>query len=160
KEISRSFHFPVCSVYMGLWKSGRAESKMQSQRLGPWIVGRSIEIAGRMPKAWGRYLVAKYHQILGHTVLFDRYVYDALASYHQPIGRLKWIYMWVLGHSCPAPDLVLVLDAPGEVMFARKGEDSPEALEAQRQNLLALCGRIPRIQVVDTTRGEAAVYAD
>jgi thymidylate kinase len=119
-----------------------------------------MEIAGRMPKAWGRYLVAKHHQLLGRMVIYDRYVYDALVSSHQPTGRLKQLYMWMLGHSCPAPDLVLVLDAPGEVMFARKGEDSPEALEEQRQSLLALRGRIPHVQVVDTTRGEAAVCAD
>lgn len=159
-EISRRFHFPVRLVYMGLWKSGRSEPKVKPQLPGLWIVGRGIEIAGRMPKAWVRYLVAKHHQLLGRMVIFDRYVYDALTSSHQPIGRLKRIYMWVLGHSCPAPDLVLVLDAPGEVMFARKGEDNPEALEAQRQSLLALRGRIPHVQVVDTTRGEAAVRAD
>jgi ADP-heptose:LPS heptosyltransferase/O-antigen/teichoic acid export membrane protein/GT2 family glycosyltransferase/thymidylate kinase len=159
-EISHRFHFPVRSVYMGLWKSGRPESEANRQHPVAWIVGRGIEIAGRMPRAWGRYLVAKQHQLLGRMVIFDRYVYDALMSAHQPMGRLKRIYMWILGHSCPAPDLVLVLDAPGEVMFARKGEDSPEALEAQRQSLLALSGRIPHVQVVDTAREEALVRAD
>jgi ADP-heptose:LPS heptosyltransferase/GT2 family glycosyltransferase/O-antigen/teichoic acid export membrane protein/thymidylate kinase len=159
-EISHRFRFPVRSVYMGLWKSGRAESEANRRHPVAWIVGRGIEIAGRMPRAWGRYLVAKQHQLLGRMVIFDRYVYDALMSSNQPMGRLKRIYLWILGHSCPAPDLVLVLDAPGEVMFARKGEDSPEALEAQRQSLLALSGRIPHVQVVDTAREEALVRAD
>jgi ADP-heptose:LPS heptosyltransferase/thymidylate kinase len=159
-EISRRFHFPVRSVYMGLWKSGRTESELSRQHPVRRIATRGMEIAGRMPKAWGRYLVAKHHQLLGRMVIYDRYVYDALVSSHQPLGRMKRLYMWMLGHSCPAPDLVLVLDASGEVMFARKGEDSPEALEAQRQSLLALRGRIPHVQVVDTTRGEAAVCAD
>jgi ADP-heptose:LPS heptosyltransferase/GT2 family glycosyltransferase/O-antigen/teichoic acid export membrane protein/thymidylate kinase len=159
-DISHRFYFPVRSVYMGLWKSGRAESEANRQHPVAWIVGRGIEIAGRMPRAWGRYLVARQHQLLGRMVIFDRYVYDALISSHQPMGRLKRIYMWVLCHSCPAPDLVLVLDAPGEVMFARKGEDSPEALEAQRQSLLALSGRIPHAQVVDTAREAALVRAD
>lgn len=68
--------------------------------------------------------------------------------------------MWLLDHSCPAPDLVLVLDAHGEVMFARKGEDSPEALETERQRLLALRDHVPHVQVVDATRDEAVVRAD
>jgi thymidylate kinase len=93
-------------------------------------------------------------------VIFDRYVYDALIAAHQSPGLLKRLYMLVLGHSCPAPDLVLVLDAPGEVMFARKGEDSPEILEKQRQGLLSLRNHVPRLQVVDATRTEAEVRAD
>jgi len=93
-------------------------------------------------------------------VVFDRYVYDALIAAQRSNGLPKWLYMWVLGHACPAPDLVLVLDAPGEVMYARKGEESPEVLETQRQGLLALCGRVPHVQVVDATRDKAAVRAD
>jgi thymidylate kinase len=107
-----------------------------------------------------RYLVAQYHRTLGRMVVFDRYVYDALVAAHRSSGLPKWLYMWVLGHACPAPDLVLVLDAPGEVMFARKGEESPEVLETQRQGLLALRGRVPHVQVVDATRDKATVRAD
>jgi len=29
--------------------------------------------------------------------------------------------------------MAIVLDAPGKLMHARKGEDTPESLEAQRQ---------------------------
>lgn len=161
-EIQRSFHFPVRSVYMGLWKSGpvRSETSLMARLPYMWIALRAVEISARMPKAWRGYLVARYHQLLGRGVIFDRYVYDALVSAHASSGRLKALYMWVLGHSCPAPDLVLVLDAPGEVMFARKGEDSPEILETQRQGLLALRYQIPRVQVVDVTREEAVVRAD
>ena len=87
-------------------------------------------------------------------------MYDALTPSHEPRSQLKRSYFWILGHSCPAPDLVVVLDAPGSVMFARKGEDSPEALEAQRQRLLALRERIPHVEIIDTTRGAEAVRAD
>ena len=161
-EIQRSFYFPVRSVYMGLWKSGRTrtDSAVNRQIRGLWLARRGLEISGRLPKAWMRYLVAQYHRALGRMVIFDRYVYDALIAAHRSNGLPKWLYMWVLGHSCPAPDLVLVLDAPGEVMYARKGEESPEVLETQRQGLLALRGRVPHVQVVDATREEAAVRAD
>ncbi len=159
-EIQRSFHFPVRLVYMGLWKVGQSRAAAPLRRPGLRILGRALEIAGRLPKAWRGYLVAQYQQALGRVVIFDRYVYDALVASQQTTGLLKRSYMWLLGHSCPAPDLVLVLDAPGEMMFARKGEDSPEILEVQRQGLLALRERIPHVQIVDATRAESVVRAD
>ena len=159
-EIHRGFHFPVRLVYMGLWKSGPARPDGKPQLPGLSMLRTGLEIAGRLPKAWGRYLLARQHQMLGRMVIFDRYVYDALTPSHEPRSQLKRSYFWILGHSCPAPDLVVVLDAPGSVMFARKGEDSPEALEAQRQRLLALRERIPHVEIIDTTRGAEAVRAD
>lgn len=159
-EIRRTFHVPVRAVYMGLWKSGKPATGAKPSLPGMWIARRGFEISGRMPKAWWRYLVAQFHQTLGRVVIYDRYVYDALVAAHQSPGRLKRVYMWVLGHSCPAPNLVLVLDAPGELMYARKGEHSPQELENQRQGLLALRDQVPHVQVVDATREAAAVRAD
>jgi thymidylate kinase len=128
--------------------------------LGWSVARRRIEIGLRLPKAWQGYLVAKLHQAAGRVVIFDRYAYDALVPARASSGLLKGLHMRLLGHSCPAPDLVLVLDAPGEVMSACEGEDGPEALETQRQRLLALRDRIQHVQVVDATRDEAAVRAD
>src|SRR5258708_37163701 len=54
----------------------------------------------------------------------------------------------------------VVCDGPGEMMCARKGEDPPENLEAQRQRLLALSALLPRVQVVDAAREESIVHAD
>jgi thymidylate kinase len=161
-EIRRSFHFPVRSVYMGLCNSAPtpARTAVRPTLLGWSVARRRIEIGLRLPKAWRGYLVAKLHQAAGRVVIFDRYAYDALVPARASSGLLKGLHMRLLGHSCPAPDLVLVLDAPGEVMSAREGEDSPEALETQRQRLLALRDRIQHVQVVDATRDEAAVRAD
>ncbi len=159
-EISRKSPFPVRSVYMGLWKSGPTDPHSKRHVPGLRLARYGLEVAGRMPKAWSRYLAARRHQALGRMVIFDRYVYDALTSAAQPAGRLKRMYMWLLGHSCPTPDLVLVLDVPGDVMYARKGEDTPESLEAQRQCLLALRDRVAHVQVVDASRAIQAVRAD
>jgi ADP-heptose:LPS heptosyltransferase/O-antigen/teichoic acid export membrane protein len=161
-EIRNSFVIPVRLVYMGLWKIGPTRPGGDATPDGGplWLMRRALEIGARLPKAWSRYVLATYHVARGRVVVFDRYVYDALVSANQPGSWLKRAYMWVLGHSCPAPDLVLILDAPGEVMYARKGEDTPEALEAQRQGLLALRSSGPHVQVVDVTREATAVQAD
>jgi thymidylate kinase len=52
----------------------------------------------------------------------------------------------------PAPDLVILLDAPGETLFARKGEHSADFLEQQRQSYLKLQNKIPHLLVIDATR--------
>ncbi len=150
--IQNSFYLPVRSVYMGLWQHRAAHST--------WIRLPGLEQATRPLWIWQRYLMAQYHRALGRLVIFDRYTYDALLPPRPPLIWLKRLYFFVLAHACPAPDLVLVLDAPGQVMYERKGESTPASLEAERQHFLALRERIAQVQIVDATRTEAAVRVD
>src|SRR5262249_28394374 len=106
------------------------------------------------------YFASQVHLALGRTVIFDRYVYDRLLFTQQSVGQLKWLYLRLMPPTVPPPDLVLVLDVPGSVMFARKGERSPEHLESQRQILLALGNHLPHAQVVDGTLTETAIRAE
>jgi thymidylate kinase len=48
--------------------------------------------------------------------------------------------------------MVIVLDAPGEMLFDRKGEHSATLLEEQRQGYLKLRHQVPRVVVVDATK--------
>jgi thymidylate kinase len=147
-----SFYFPVRSVYMGLWQRSPARSV--------WLRLPGLELAARPFKIWGRYLTAQYHRVLGRLVVFDRYVYDATLPPRPPLVAAKRLYFWLLARTCPTPDLVLVLDAPGQVMYERKGESTAASLEAERQHFLALRQRIAQLQVVDATRPADAVRVD
>ncbi len=151
-RIQCSFYFPARSVYMGMWQ--QPVVPLPGRRVPGWAPIR------RLLKVWRGYLSARYHQALGRLVIFDRYTYDALLPPRRRLNPLARLYTWLLGHACPAPDLVLVLDAPGQVMYERKGEESPEHLEAERQRFLALQHRIPQLQVVDVTRSQDAVRTD
>jgi thymidylate kinase len=51
----------------------------------------------------------------------------------------------------------LFLDAPGELLYARKGERNPADLEAQRQQYLRLKTTLPQMVVVDASRGAESV---
>jgi thymidylate kinase len=146
-----SFCMPVASVYMGLWASGDAPAR-------PTIPG--LDIAVRPFKVWARYLLALSHQARGHLVVFDRYTYDALQDPQPPLAQLKRPYFWLLAHTCPPPDLVLVLDVPGTVSFARKGEYPAEELEGERRSYLRLRTRLPQLQVLDATQPRDRVRAD
>ena len=66
----------------------------------------------------------------------------------------------MLGHALPAPDLLLVLDAPGEVLHARKPEHPADVLEAEMARYRDLAGRLPRAELVDATRSPEAVLDD
>ncbi|MFQ6113707.1 MAG: hypothetical protein ACE5NG_06400, partial [bacterium] len=89
----------------------------------------------------------------------DRYLYDL---YVAPPGRTfgKRLGRWLRLRTCPSPDLVILLDAPGEVLYARKHEHSPEWLEGRRQTFLALKDKIPNMIIVDATQSAEAVYRE
>jgi thymidylate kinase len=154
--VARSFFAPVRTVYMGFGVSGGTSRPPLLARLRVPGLGAP----GRLFVLWWQFLKARYHQARGRLVIFDRYTYDALAPPPRRRGRLQRLSSWVKAHSCPAPNLVVVLDVPGPVMYQRKGDLSPEVLEAQRQRFRELGQRIPRVQVVDATRPPDAVRVD
>ena len=147
--IQRSFMLPVRPVYMGL--TGGLLRYIGMLHL-PGVV-----FLGRLLVFWGRYLLARYYQARGRLVVFDRYIYDAVVPHPERLNWLRRASRWADGHACPGPDLMLVLDAPGAVMYARKGEYSAATLEEWRHYFLALQRRFPQVEVVDTTQDRDAV---
>ncbi|MGH2570142.1 MAG: hypothetical protein ACRDGR_02875, partial [bacterium] len=141
--IRDGFFLPVRSVYMGLYQKNGGASAI------PAMPG--IGFVVRMARQWTRWIGARWQTAQGHFVIFDRYSYDALLPAGRP-GPLARARRWLLAHSCPAPDVVFVLDAPGEVLHARKGEHTPAKLEEQRQRYLALGSRLRQSVVVDVTQ--------
>jgi thymidylate kinase len=149
--IQSSFYFPVRSIYMGLW--ARREAASSTPRV-------LLEIALRPFVVWRRYLESVRHRALGRLVVFDRYVYDAMLPPTGPLVWLKRPYFWLLSRMCPAPDLVLVLDVPGNVMHERKAEHDPERLEADREHFRRLLQRLPHAEPVDADRPADVVLTD
>ncbi len=143
-HLREQFALPVTPVYMGLYQKSAARHSPLDRLPG-------LRFARLLLTQWRRYLRARLAQAHGHLVLFDRYPYDALLSSGRARGTLKRARRWLLAHACPPPDLVLVLDAPALMLFARKGEHSPEALEEQRQAYRALAGRLPQARLIDTS---------
>jgi thymidylate kinase len=92
-------------------------------------------------------------------VIYDRHALDAVAarSATTPKARLR---RWILGHAIPRPELVIVLDAPAEVLYARKGEHTVALLDEQRRGYLELARDFRSAEVVDATRSADAVRRD
>jgi len=149
--ITSAFYFPVRRIYFGLWKSGPTGCGTAQQALR--VVTRPFTVLRRSARSL-------WHRVLGRLVVFDRYVYDAMLP---PRGSFVWLkrpYFRLLIWLCPAPDLVLLLDAPGRVMHARSNDNDAERLEADRRQYQLLGARIPSLQHLDADRPAEVVLRD
>ena len=123
----------------------------------------AARLTNRLLEEWYRQLVSWAYQLRGYVVLYDRhFLFDFAAEIMA--GRRESLeqklHRWSLTYLYPRPDLVIFLDAPGEVLFARKGELSVEELERRRQAFLRQGERLPAFVRVDATRPLAEVHEE
>lgn len=141
--LRETFAFPTRTLYMGPYQ----QSDRPERALPP-----GVGLAVRLCALWGRWLEGAYHRSRGRLVVFDRYVTDALLPPRRPLSRLGRARRWLIGHCMPAPDLMVVLDAPGAVLHQRKSEQGQGVLEAERQAYRTLAQRARRGLVIDATK--------
>lgn len=84
----------------------------------------------RVLRHWRRLAKAYAKAWRGTIVICDRHPIEVLAT--RPPRRLPKLERFLFRTLIPKPDLVVVLDAPGEVLFARKEEHSVDVLERWR----------------------------
>lgn len=121
-----------------------------------WEMKSGLRIANLIAEEWFRQLVAWYYQLRGYVVIFDRHFFFDYYAHHiannleQPVGNR--LHGSMLKHVFPRPNLVIFLDAPPEVLFARKGEGTIELLEHRRQEYLQLSDMVKNFVIVDATQ--------
>jgi len=126
-------------IYLG-------ERRRKSPHLDPPPPAGDVEMQGRVSAlrecAFVMYRALRFWSLLlrgylaawsGHIVLCDRHPIEALAIRPRTSRSAAWLERVLFGRLMPWPDAVAVLDAPGEVLYARKREHSPKVLEHQRQ---------------------------
>jgi thymidylate kinase len=122
-------------------------------------------VSGSALHFWLRYLSGTirwtYPRMVSSTlVIFDRYYHDLIADpcryrYGAP---LSWARL--LGRAVPQPDLVFILDAPPEVIQARKQEVPFAESARQRAAYLALVPHLRAAHVIDAAQPLNQVIAD
>lgn len=135
-------------------------SKTASLSQIPWAVVRLINFLG---EEWYRQLLSWSYQLLGYIVLYDRhFLFDfSLDGVDSDVLAFeRRAHRWILTRLYPRPSLVVYLDAPAEVLFARKGEKSPEELESRRQAFLRQATRFRNFVLVDCTQPLNKVCAE
>lgn len=137
---------------------GAARVKRAFPRL--WAAARLLN---RIAEEWYRQILSWIFQLRGYVVLYDRhFVYEFKGEdiAHRNRTLSKRIHAWMLDRLYPRPDLVICLEAPGEILFERKGERTPRLLERRTEALLRHARNAPRFLRVDATRPVEAVYRD
>jgi thymidylate kinase len=125
--------------------AGRRSALRSSARMAVW-----------MTEEWFRQLLALGQGLRGRIVVFDRHFF--LDYYHADVdsagrrGPAQRLHGWMLRRMYPRPDLVIMLDAPAEVLHARKPEATVAWLERRRQQYLELAPLVPQFVVVDVDR--------
>lgn len=124
-------------------------------------VRSAIRIMLYLAEEWYRQGLSLIFQLRGYTVLFDRHFLidfslEEKGSDGDSLSRR--FHRWSLQTFYPPPGLVIFLDAPGHVLFDRKGEKTPEELERRRQSFLALKPLFPDWVTIDATQPLEVVY--
>lgn len=144
--LTRTYPFPVLSFYAGQYQGGGGRTtRLPGGRTGSLLVRQARQS-----------LATFGHTRRGRVVVFDRYAYDSLLPRPGASAKTR-LRRALLGRVALRPHLVVVLDAPGEVLHARSGEHSAAALEEQRARYAALAASQPGWVVVDALQPPDAV---
>jgi len=123
-----------------------------------------LRLANRIAEEWHRQLIAWRHVRRGSIVVFDRhyfadyYAYDISRTAKRSATRR--LHGFLLVRLYPQPDLVIYLDAPPELLLARKGEGTLESLGRRRHDYLELAKVMKNFVVVDASRSTDEVTAE
>lgn len=135
--------------------------KQKPNRSGMKNTLRSIKsllfIANRIGEEWYRQTVCWYHLRRGRLVLFDRHFYldhlaDIFANPNRERPALRRFHDALLERTYPRPDLTIYLDAPADVLYARKRESSIEGLQKKREAYLKMQEYVPNFAIVDASQ--------
>jgi len=138
--------------------SRRSGMRRRRSGLVAWLL-----LLNRLAEEWFRQLVSWYLQQRGFVVVYDRhfaldFAPEIAAGDHETAQQR--VHRWCVTRLYPKPDLVIFLDAPGELLFTRKGELDVEELERRRQAFLQQGARMRGFIVVDASQPLEAVYAE
>jgi thymidylate kinase len=151
ENLRRALPLPTRYVYLGVWREYPWDRWLR------YLVGARLLL--RLLRLSYRSMQVRWHRARGRVVLLDRFTYDALlpSDYLDRRGKITTALVRRLGAQ---PDLLLVLDAPAEVMFARKGEQTIEELDRRRRTYREVGAQHPAAAVLDAARPAADVLAE
>jgi hypothetical protein len=140
--------------------AGQARSAAKSGK-----IRAALRLGNRLAEEWYRQLLIWRYLQKGSLVICDRHFqfdfdYGVTSGAAADRRLSERVHRWCLAKLYPNPELVIFLDAPGHVLFARKGEASVEWLESRRQALLKQGEKTANFFRVDATKPVEAVCAE
>lgn len=187
RSLERRAELPVRYLYMGVGVDAR-QHQLPSTRLATAIKRRSetcspgaaarpsglgrrmrraarsaLRLSNRIAEEWYRQLLATRQLRRGRIVLFDRHftadyhAADVLAPQRTLVRRVHGL---MLTRLYPTPDLVIFLDAPAELLFARKHEGTVSSLERRRAEYRRFIATLDSVATVDASQPLDGVIAE
>ena len=151
------------SQYQGGPPRRAADANLQPRSLASRLRSAG-HVAGLMSEEIYRQVLVRRANRRGQTVivdrhfLFDYFAHDVTdASGNRTLAQR--VHGWLL-RRLPRPEIVILLDAPANVVYARKREGRLEDLVSRRAEYLALVDSFPGIRMVDAARSLDEVEAD
>lgn len=131
-------------------RKARTRPNLAGQLLGG--LKQVVKLAHEVLEYSYRFIVARSARRQGAVVLYDRYVYDPLidAMADNP-SRFEQFRARLFKTIFPRPDLLIVLEAPGRLLFERKGEHSPERLDRVRAACRQIAAGFRHVEYIDAT---------
>lgn len=148
RELNRRIPMGIHNVYLGGFKNksapdispgepreqpSRDDAKAVVRQALPGAVVECLRTMKRGVILWQRLARAYAEAWRGAIVLCDRHPKEVLVHMHGQTGLAARLDHLVRVATVPWPDAAIILDAPGEALYARKGEHSPNVLETWRQ---------------------------
>jgi len=145
----------------GVW--GGASTSISPPRKAKGRLWAAARLVNLLADEWYRQLLCRYYEMRGYIILCDRhFVFDfadeIAADRNESLSHR--LHRWCLARLYPRPNLVIYLDAPAGVLFARKGELTVEELERRRKAFIRQGNRLPNFIRVDATQPLEKVYAE
>jgi thymidylate kinase len=149
--------------YGGLRSSATAETPRPLTRRVLASGWSGLALANRLAEEWHRQFLAWRCVRHGVIVIFDRHFFpdyfaDDIAAPNRSLGRR--LHGFLLDRVYPKPDVLIYLDAPPELLHARKGEGTLESLEQRRQDYLDLARYVRHFVTIDASRPLDQVVRD
>lgn len=116
-----------------------------------------LRLVNQIAEEWYRQLRAASYRRQGYVVLYDRhffadyYAHDIAGNGHNRSWASR-LHGYVLNHLYPRPDLLILLDAPAAVLYARKQEGSVELIEKRQEEYRHLADQ--GLEVVTVNAGQ------
>lgn len=95
----------------------------------------TLRLFVRLGEEWFRQFISWYYQLRGYIVVYDRHFkfdHAPQSAQSQPQRLTDRLHWWILDRFYPDPDLVILLDAPPDVLLHRKHEGTFEYLQGRR----------------------------
>jgi thymidylate kinase len=123
----------------------------------------AVSLVNRLAEECYRQGLASYYMRRRNIVVFDRHYFPDYYAYDITARHRSWtqrVHGAFLSRIFPKPHLTIFLDAPAEVLWARKREGSVALLEKRRQDYLRVRDAVKYFVIVDANRPTTEVAGD